>query len=237
MHEKTPREVTRSQSSLPIVLYATDTGLRQLCWRKPQPLRIPGKATTLQPYCRLHIALHCTTLPSLFLKNTLRSYVPASRQGSAQDDEESLNAVVVHCACVDSPELVEHLRQSHDLFAFMLQGPCIFETSGKTNDSRSSHIDAMRLCTVRMLLYAHTDEATPAETARWRSNGEDALAAEVPARRRHLARYVTETYDYSVAAQLHADGTDVRDQPHHVPDTNSDHEKMTVLPMESAQMS
>ena len=36
MHEKTPREVTRSQCSLPIVLYVTYTGLRQLCSRKPQ---------------------------------------------------------------------------------------------------------------------------------------------------------------------------------------------------------
>ena len=64
----------------------------------------------------------------------------------------------LHSACVDSPGMVEHLRRSYDLFELMLQDLCISKDNDKTDNPGPSCIDAMRLCTVRMLLRAQTDE-------------------------------------------------------------------------------
>ena len=100
----------------------------------------------------------------------------------------------LHNACIDSPEMVEHLRRSYDLFKLMLRNLHISTDTGKTDNPNPSCTDAMRLCTVRMLLRAQTSEVAPVEAAWWKDHGENILTAEIPGRRRHLARHLIKQY-------------------------------------------
>ena len=69
MHEKTPREVTRSQCSLPIVLYVHTQDYDNYAHENPQPLRIPVRqlyhSTALSPLLTT-LYLYNSTNPSTY---------------------------------------------------------------------------------------------------------------------------------------------------------------------------